>query len=149
MPVPAPLTRLVVHAPQVLDEEVLAVEVVGAGVAVAALVAAPQVEAEVLGVDVALPFVLGAEGGRAAVGGQRAGEVGAAACAGRGAGEARGRAGLGVAAEGGGGEAAGAGGDGGRGAFGDFARVRVGRADGGGVFALAAAGLDRGWEVEF
>ena len=64
------------HAPHVLDEEIFAVEVVGfvGGGGGGALVAAPVGEAHVLGVDVAFPLVLGAEGGGAAVGGEGTGE---------------------------------------------------------------------------
>lgn len=57
----------------VLHEEVFAVEIVEFAIAAAGVVgaalAAPEAEAEVLGVDVAFPFVFGAEGRGAAVDG--------------------------------------------------------------------------------
>lgn len=62
------------HSSHVLDEEILAVEVVGFAIAVLAHVTSPETHAHVLGVDVALPFVLGAEGRGAAVDAERAGK---------------------------------------------------------------------------
>jgi hypothetical protein len=50
------------HTPDVLHEEVFAVEVVGSIGRVVALVAAPEAHAEVLGHGVAFPFVFGVEG---------------------------------------------------------------------------------------
>lgn len=59
------------HSSHMLDEEILPVEVVWLAIAILAHVASPKPHAHVLRVDVALPFVLGAECGGAAVDTQR------------------------------------------------------------------------------
>ena len=68
------------HAPDMLREQVFAVEVVGFLADFVALIAAPVAEAKMLRVGVTLPFVLGGETGRAAVRRQWTGE-GAVRCA--------------------------------------------------------------------
>lgn len=71
-----------VHAPEMLGEEIFAVEVVVVDCMFVvgvdgsdAEVAAPEAELDVLRADVSLPFVLGGEGGLAAVGRERTREV--------------------------------------------------------------------------
>jgi len=56
-----------VHAPDVLHQQVLATEVVGFGTGRGAQIATPEVEAHMLGIDMAFPLVLGAECGVTAV----------------------------------------------------------------------------------
>ena len=64
------------HAPQVLGEEILAVELVSFALdgALGAARAAVEGQTQMLRGDVALPFVLGAESARAACEGEGAGE---------------------------------------------------------------------------
>lgn len=62
------------HSSHMLDEEILSVEVVGLSLSILAHVATPKSHAHVLRIDVALPFVLGAERGGAAIDTERAWE---------------------------------------------------------------------------
>ena len=55
------------HASYMLDEQILAVEIVRFAITIWAEIASPETKTHVLCVDMSFPFVLGAKGGSAAI----------------------------------------------------------------------------------